>query len=350
MKQILFFLAASFLAFQVDASLLGDDGLEHADDDKGFLRRDLGGNKPAKIEVCHLHRESQCGKTYKTLSVSPNAGDGHEGHGDYVNAGCGEEDVCSDLCRHRACYDDYIAGSDMCQCLEASYKCGPNTECDGAGDCTCLEGYEDTSGENANDPDVGCTEIEVCETKVYTKSNGLTYVGPATYSCSLQTITTCLRTYSWTHNFNNNHNQQASIKINNDFPDNYGTNNFVKSIAVSAFGAQICIAPDGAPFAPAGGLGPFLAKVNGVTVGTFEDDGKVQRTASCSCGDYRDWECDEFNYDPVELLCSATDDYEFNGENELTVDGLLYNTDGFTDPSITVTVEVCPRSTNSACS
>jgi hypothetical protein len=41
MKLFLSFLAASFLAFQVDALLIGDDGLKHADDDKGFLRRDL---------------------------------------------------------------------------------------------------------------------------------------------------------------------------------------------------------------------------------------------------------------------------------------------------------------------
>jgi hypothetical protein len=166
MKKFLFFLAASFLAFQVDASLLGDDGLKHADDDKGFPTRDLG-DKPAmieeKIEVCHLYRESeQCGHTYKTLYVHPNAETAHTGHGDVV-AGCGEEGVFSMLCAHRGCYDDYFVGSDMCQCFSpaaSDYLCGGRTVCIDD-ECTCSAGYEGDAY-NTN-PGGGCTDIDNCD-------------------------------------------------------------------------------------------------------------------------------------------------------------------------------------------
>lgn len=87
---------------------------------------------------------------------------------------------------------------------------------------------------------------------------------------------------------------------------------------------------------------PFLAKVNGVTVGKFLDEEpyKVQRfedVDSCTCAHYLNWPCDDFVYAPENLECLGNF-YTFGDDNDLSVDGLLYNTSN----SIFVTVEVCP--------
>jgi hypothetical protein len=391
MKLFLSFLAASLLALQVDASLLeNDDGLEeHHDaddnDDKGFLRRDLG--REPKIKVCHLERESDCGFTYKTLSVSRNAKGGHAGHGDYVDDGCGGPNVCSNLCNHRPCYFDFMAGSDMCQCFaDLRYLCGGNTYCNGDV-CTCIPGYESSPGShsdtggNADNSNVGCTDIddctvelepcynggictdagvgtytcacapgfdgercqiELCQTKVYTQAGGqLTYptAGDNTYDCDVL----CLGDYSWTRNFNQNLNQNSPILIHDAF-DVDGDTHFLKSITVSASNAQICVSPKTGVIAPRPSLGaPFLAKVNAVTVGEFEDESNVLRTENgCQCYEYADFDCREYVYTPVDDLCLA---YTFNGDNTLTVDGLVYNTVN----SITVAVEVCQGSNPLSC-
>jgi hypothetical protein len=262
MKQILFFLAASFLAFQVDASLFGDNGLEeHADGDQGLLMRALG-KKKKKLK-----------KKKSKTNIDENEG--------------------------------------------TSKKSKTNS---------------------------------ACETKEYTKLGGqLAYLLPNYNGCS--TDASCLGRYSWTYNFNTNAlHADTFVIINDNFTSSSydATTHYVKSIAVSASNAQICVNGRGVAKAPGTAQGdPFLAKVNGIKVGEFKDETKVQRflateTNACLCSHYASFECDTFDYEPVEDLCV---DYDFGTmSNYLTVDGLLYNTEN----SLTVTVEVCPGS-NPAC-
>jgi hypothetical protein len=135
------------------------------------------------------------------------------------------------------------------------------------------------------------------------------------------------------------------IEIDDEFSSSYGPSHYVKSIAVSASNAQICVNGNGVAEAPAAPAedNPFLAIVNGITVGEFKNETKVQRfsaaeTNACLCTDYASFGCNDFDYEPVEDLC--VDYYDFGISNYLSVDGLLYNTDN----SLTVVVEVCPGS------
>jgi hypothetical protein len=299
MKQILFFLAASFLAFQVDASLFGDNGLEHADGDQGFLMRDLGKKKkPAKK------------KKLKKKKAKTNI---DENEGTLKKSKTNIADCASNPCENGGTCTDGVD----------EYT------------CECIPGY---SGANC-----------ACETKEYTKLGGqLAYLLPNYNGCSLP----CLGRYSWTYNFNNNaRHADTFVIINDNFTSSSydATTHYVKSIAVSASNAQICVNGGGVAVAP--GIAedkPFLAKVNGIKVGEFKDETKVQRfmanqNSACLCGHYASFGCDDFDYEPVEDLC--VDNYDFGGDsNHLTVDGLLYNTEN----SLTVTVEVCPGS-NPAC-
>jgi hypothetical protein len=197
--------------------------------------------------------------------------------------------------------------------------------------CACAPGFD---GERC--------QIELCQTKVYTQAGGqLTYptAGDNTYDCDVL----CLGDYSWTRNFNQNLNQNSPILIHDAF-DVDGDTHFLKSITVSASNAQICVSPKTGVIAPRPSLGaPFLAKVNAVTVGEFEDESNVLRTENgCQCYEYADFDCREYVYTPVDDLCLA---YTFNGDNTLTVDGLVYNTVN----SITVAVEVCQGSNPLSC-
>jgi Calcium-binding EGF domain len=100
------------------------------------------------------------------------------------------EDLCTDICDHAGCVEDYELSAGRCTCIDNDdYLCGFNTRCTKDDECVCLAG----SSGNPYQAD-GCSETDEC------LSSDNLCKAPAATGCTNTIgsyICTCSAGYEW---------------------------------------------------------------------------------------------------------------------------------------------------------